>query len=92
MPRNSSLKSCKQLILQPLDEWKNNLTMAQERQSQPASVIATWQTSHVWVLVAASLLAGLVAGYPAHWEVARPVQRSRLLLPPRLKRRAYIHR
>jgi tetratricopeptide (TPR) repeat protein len=32
-------------------------------QSQPASVIASWQTSHVWVLAAASLLVGLVAGY-----------------------------
>jgi hypothetical protein len=58
----SPSKSCKQLILQPLDEWSKNLTMALERQSQPASVIATLQTSHVWVLAAASLLVGLVAG------------------------------
>jgi cytochrome c-type biogenesis protein CcmH/NrfG len=37
--------------------------MAQEPQSQPTSVIATWQTRPVSVLAVVSLVAGLVAGY-----------------------------
>ena len=37
--------------------------MAQERDSQPASATATWQTRHVSLLAAVSLVLGLVAGY-----------------------------
>ena len=37
--------------------------MAQEFDSQPASATATWQTRHVSLLAAVSLVVGLVAGY-----------------------------
>jgi cytochrome c-type biogenesis protein CcmH/NrfG len=37
--------------------------MVQERQSQPAVVTATWQTRHVSILAAVSLVVGLAAGY-----------------------------
>jgi cytochrome c-type biogenesis protein CcmH/NrfG len=53
----------KQLIVQPLVKWKDNLTMAQERDPQPASATATWQTRQVSLLAAVSLAIGLVAGY-----------------------------
>lgn len=37
--------------------------MAQERDPQPAAATATWQTRHVSLLAALSLVIGLVAGY-----------------------------
>jgi cytochrome c-type biogenesis protein CcmH/NrfG len=58
-----SNRNRKLLILSLLGEPRSGLTMAQEPQSQPTSVIATWQTRPVSVLAVVSLVAGLVAGY-----------------------------